>query len=800
MRLKSIELANYRKYAELGPIEFPDGLLGVFGSNGSGKSTLVEAVAWALYGNAAARTDRAEIKRQGAGPLDPCRVILELEHGGSEYRVVREMKGRSLSADASVTAGQKPLAKTSRETEKYISRLLGMDRESFFTSFFARQKELDALSDLRPAERRKLIIRMLGIDAIDRAIEMMRADTRGLQGRIEALRDSVRPEMVTERREELASLEKEIAELTARLDERRAALMQARAAAGAAQQALEMVMDKRRQYEELATRYTETSAQLTAAREGEQRLREEIAALTQEKSRLPELKLAAKEFDRAGAEREEMERLRADALVAAELDAQRERIQARLEEIAVRLSELEGKRKRREQLEREQESARGRLAETRQAMDEALASETRATAAVQHAEERLDEHLAQSERWAELGPESTCPTCLRPLGEDFESIVGHFQAEETGLRQRLEQATTARLAAEETREELKRGLEQVQDELADLQSALAEVQDAAREAESLRAEEDGLRETHQSLNKRLSETGKTAYDRVAHDRLLARIGELAASRDEFVALSGKLERLPALEKQLAETTSRVADLTKTLAGVEAEGKTLAFSHDEFENRRTGNDAAQAAAHQADIATKEAEHHVGLAEGAAGAMRQNLAELARQQERLDKDTAEHERLLRLEEIFTRFRTHLIGRIRPALAAKAGDLLRDLTDGRYSQLELDDDYQIYIYDDGEKFGIDRFSGGEKDLANLSLRLAISEQIAETAGDELGFIVLDEIFGSQDPERRDAVMRALARLSNRFRQVIVITHVEEVKDRMQYAVMVTEDEAGISRAHLE
>ena len=69
----------------------------------------------------------------------------------------------------------------------------------------------------------------------------------------------------------------------------------------------------------------------------------------------------------------------------------------------------------------------------------------------------------------------------------------------------------------------------------------------------------------------------------------------------------------------------------------------------------------------------------------------------------------------------------------------------------------------------------SGGEEDIANLALRLAISQMIAERAGQPLSLLMLDEMFGSLDEERRLAVVDLLRSLADRFPQVILITHIE-------------------------
>ncbi len=66
-----------------------------------------------------------------------------------------------------------------------------------------------------------------------------------------------------------------------------------------------------------------------------------------------------------------------------------------------------------------------------------------------------------------------------------------------------------------------------------------------------------------------------------------------------------------------------------------------------------------------------------------------------------------------------------------------------------MELDEDYMVTLLDGGEAKPV--ISGGEEDIANLALRLAISQMIADRAGQPLSLLVLDEIFGSLDEERR-------------------------------------------------
>ena len=155
---------------------------------------------------------------------------------------------------------------------------------------------------------------------------------------------------------------------------------------------------------------------------------------------------------------------------------------------------------------------------------------------------------------------------------------------------------------------------------------------------------------------------------------------------------------------------------------------------------------------------------------------------------------------LSEVMDSFRTYLISQIRPTLSSHASELFDELTDGKYSQIELDEDYNLLVYDHGKPYTIERFSGGEEDLANLCIRLAISEIITERAGSVFQFIILDEIFGSQDQIRKQNIIKALNSFSSKFRQIFLITHVEDIKHFTEHTMVISEDECGISTIKIE
>ena len=158
--------------------------------------------------------------------------------------------------------------------------------------------------------------------------------------------------------------------------------------------------------------------------------------------------------------------------------------------------------------------------------------------------------------------------------------------------------------------------------------------------------------------------------------------------------------------------------------------------------------------------------------------------------LDQEAAlAHELIVlhRLADLIAGFRLHLVSRLGRRLSVESAALFAELTDHEYQDLVVDpEDYAIRIADAGTEYELSRFSGSENDLASLSLRVAVSLVIADGAG-ELGLLVLDEVLGALDRERRERMLEALTRLQGRFRQVLLVTHNDEVKDLLPAAIEV-------------
>ena len=216
---------------------------------------------------------------------------------------------------------------------------------------------------------------------------------------------------------------------------------------------------------------------------------------------------------------------------------------------------------------------------------------------------------------------------------------------------------------------------------------------------------------------------------------------------------------------------------------------LRFPESEYSELRRLHDEVAAAYAEAARAAAGARAARELADAGAKRSADARAEydrLASRVDALEKDRRLHEELHRA---YSDLRTDLNFQLRPEVSEIASNFLTELTDARYTELELDDKYRLLVLEEGVPKPV--ISGGEEDIANLVLRLAISQMIADRAGQAFSLLVLDEVFGSLDDVRRQNVLALLRGLHDRFEQVIVITHIEGVRDGLDRVISVGFDE---------
>src|SRR6267143_4139854 len=278
------------------------------------------------------------------------------------------------------------------------------------------------------------------------------------------------------------------------------------------------------------------------------------------------------------------------------------------------------------------------------------------------------------------------------------------------------------------------------------------------------------------------------YDAERHNAVRTELARLEPVALAAAALSARADRAEALvsEAELAEKalSAREEHVKQLADAVQAQG----FSEPKFQGARERHDRAAHALRAAELAVAETRGELVAAESAVRETERRAAERAARERTIADRKVELRLHNELDRAFSDLRAELNAAMRPEISTLASGFLSDLTDARYDEVDLDADYRVVVLDEGVPKPV--ISGGEEDIANLVLRLAISQMIAERAGQPLSLLVLDEIFGSLDESRRQHVLALLRRLGDRFPQVILITHIEQVRDGLDRVIRVSYD----------
>ncbi len=339
---------------------------------------------------------------------------------------------------------------------------------------------------------------------------------------------------------------------------------------------------------------------------------------------------------------------------------------------------------------------------------------------------------------------------------------------------------------------------------ADLETArvrrerLRDLRDARPHVVSLAREHTEKAKRTSELVDELEDLAGVSYDAEAHGEKKQEKARLDESRGRATELERRLETRP--EVKLALEEAREAGKEAAERQAEAKEKLAALGFDEAAYEVAGERVTMAG-ERAEKLRDAREHFGGEWKDAEYRIERANAELARlesDRKLANERASEAARMDEMDGLFTEFFRSLTARARPMLEVEASNLVRELTDGRYERMEFDDNYRVKLFDRfDDSYAIERFSGGESDVASLCARVALSRIVATRGGNTLGFLVLDEVFGSLDAGRRNNVLLALERLKRSFGQIFIISHVAEVQESalVDEVWMLEEDEEGKS-----
>ncbi len=841
-----LSLSGFLSYRDPVEIDFTQfGLACISGPNGAGKSSLLDAITWVLFGQARKRDDSV-INMQS----ETAEVDLTFEYENNIYRVRRAKpadKTTLLEFHIQTAAGKwKAITeRTLRGTEVLIEETLHLDYETFVNASFFLQGKADQFTQQRPADRKRILSNILGLEVWETYRKAAADRRKGIENQISELDGRLQ-----EVNAELGESDQRIArqkEVQARLDTISQAL-------SAQTKLLEELRKKEALLKERQQMVDTLAAQAERTRSELEQIQERLGIRQQEVSELEKLIASAEQIN---ADYQRWQQARADLAqweeTATRFNEQEKRRHAPLTEIETERTRLETElnslRRDEEELATSLKIHQDLLAQQKvihaevEGLALALAERDRLAAERQQtlqrqAEAKAENPLLKAEmdelmgriKQLESTAGATCPLCGQPLSpDDRERLIAELKTEGTqkGDKYRVNQALLKSVGEEidkldqqlrtyETSEpdlrEKTRLLDQTASQIETIQANQAkwEQSGAPRLVETKKAlkEENYAQKARQTLAEIDAELKEIGYDTASHDAVRKLEVELRQAEAEHLRLENSKAALTPLEREIKELSGQIKTHQHTLREQEdAHLKAAAqLAADQTEVPDTlaaerGMLDLQEQANQVRLELGHAQQNVQVLE----TLKQRKVSLEAERELLAKEVIEHKVL---ERAFSKngVPAMLIEQALPQIEAKANEILERLSGGSMSirfitqqaykdskRDDLRETLDIQISDSAGIRDYEMYSGGEAFRINFAIRLALSEVLAQRAGARLQTLVIDEGFGSQDEIGRQRLIEAINLVKADFAKILVITHIDELKDAFPNRLEVTKTQRG-------
>jgi exonuclease SbcC len=820
----------------------------VTGENGAGKSSLLDGITWALFGRAR-KHDESIINLNST----QASVCLIFSYEGNQYKVTRfNPRGNTSQLELYIrdvvngkTRWNTLSERTLRETDQKIIEILHLDYESFVNASFFLQGEADQFTQQTPASRKRILSKILGLEIWEKYRSKALTSRRNVEDELARLEGRI-AELLAEldeeesRKDQLLSLEGKLAAATQEREKAAGNLKSLQAVLTSLQEQDRQVNTTAKELRDLEGQILQIKEKLTqreSERDGYQGILDRAEEIQKSYLAWENAQASLAEWEGIAEKFRESEIKRQDPLmqIAAEkarilqqvsaLESRREELDAGLGRVPGLKETLAGVQEKAGQAEgeiknRDDKKEELNIAHQRQA--DAKAENPRLFKEMKVLEKRIKE-LEETEG-------VDCPLCGQELSEPERlALIQSLKDEGKELGDRYRENQTTLKEADQVVKDLQkeittlslaennlRTLQAEADKINNQLQAIEEDQNSwhrTQEKTLMELQEDLQEETYapearhalELINAELKEIG---YDAAEHDR----IRELSS---QGVAIQGKKAELDRAEAALKPLNREINDLEVRLAELEEMRQSRASSLEESRKnlknaRKNAPDTQEAERDLLDLKEKE-----NILQREVGAAQQKVAVLEGQKERREELEKSRDELSQLVKVYRQLEgafgkdgvpALLIEQALPQIETRSNAILERLSAGNMSvrfitqreykassREDKRETLEIQIQDQSGIRDYEMYSGGESFRIDFAIRLALSHILAQRAGARLQTLVIDEGFGSQDALGRQRLIEAINLVKDDFEKILVITHVDEIKDSFSAQLLVEKTPRG-------
>jgi exonuclease SbcC len=787
MILCKLKLENFKKYRSF-EIDFDEGLVGIIGKNGSGKSTIFEAILFALYGEFKDRGYKEIVRNANASTKDAVSVELEFEFDGMAYKAVREFRGKALAANAKFYKKGELITSGAKEVTAAVIKLTKMSKEAFLHTLFASQKELTSLSNSKPEDRKRMIRKLLGLEKIDYIEKELIEKSRELKREIAAFAEVLLSKEEKEAKSEQIKANEAIKKtLNEELETQSKHIDALKLKAQEIKKELEVFAATKEAKQTAQSELNLLKSSINSNIQNQKRLSNELKDLEQKQLEYKALEPIQKEYEALQTSLKEQIQLKEYSLKKEGLKKEQVQLRQQYKKAKNDMTLLQKECEGFEALKQQEHAKQTQLEQLKQRLTQTEVKEKELHSNIFAEQRVINDTTSKIEQIQALGKESNCPTCTRPLLEEYDNVIGSLNttiyeiqnSKLTKLNKALHEIQTNKKSVQEQKEQANKALNDINTQLALKKSKQKDLQNLETHLKSV--EQKG-----KENNDEIAKLETYCYDEAKHQALEKSFTELQPKYEQMKSLQTMLKRYESVKQELETVTQKITKQKSTYDTKEIDFKKIVYDENahatkqkEYEQHHQTYELKVTQLNEVKIKIAQCEGEIKTIQSS---LDNNEIQLKKVQTKKD-DLIDYDKIkLSLSE----FKTRLNSKVAPRISHIASNMYAQITKGTYQHIEVSNDFDFYIYDEGKKYPIERFSGGEIDLANLVLRIAISKTLGEFSGNsQIGFLAFDEVFGSQDESRRIQILEAFHLIKEQYRQIFLISHEMEIKEMFERVV---------------
>ncbi|MFL2644944.1 MAG: AAA family ATPase [Dehalococcoidia bacterium] len=826
------------------------------GRNGHGKSALLDSITWALWGRCRVRSaddlvslgaDETRVELTFSASNQTYRVIRShIKSGGRRKTGITDLQLQIQQTDQFI-----PITEDSvRNTQAKIISVISMDYETFINSAFLLQGHSDEFTNKTPSQRKEILANILGLEIYDKFQEEARALLGEFTSQLQSITGAmqyIEADMETLDLDEdtlIKNVESESVALNKKIEQKTKLEMEWNSKSEEVTRS-EIEINRLKQMSETLSGIENDINFMNNDRDQKQVLYKTFESLFDqeeiirhnnmlfEKSR-NELDLQQKEqttYMELQSKLSEIELLISRYQVSIETQLnQKESEIHRYSDLAKQLPDLFSQQ---EKLENELLATKTTEEDikTLQNQDSLLTSQISEAQTLSEVHEKEGLEIKQKLDLIEHSSSDmhSCPLCQSQLDESSaENLKNTYHSEieskrtqyvenktlidklstELGLIKENVRTKTSHL--ENYRQQLTTKITVTNKQIEDSSHAETEIIKLKKECETLAAslnKQDFLQEEQKNRKELTSKLEDSVYNAKTVETLQQYISDNQNHANLHTQLLTAKAQAPETVMQIGELTKRITQKQNELAELSQNITTIDSKIAASEQLKSHLNEIQQSLNQTNEQIRNQEINIQNIQSKINRAKDSKEKL--RQFKSDRSDTENKHKI-YTEVANAFgkqgiQAMLIEALIPQIEEETNQLLSKMTDNRlYTTLETTrerrtgkgdpiETLDISIADELGKRSYESYSGGEAFRINLALRIALSKVLARRSGASLPVLFLDEGFGTQDSVGREKILDTISAIGDQFEMIIVITHLDDLKDAFPTRIEVVKDQAG-------